>query len=351
MPSNVLSIGLFFSRPAQKLAHALSAQLRQHIKNYQNFSGIQITSWDEGFFGRLNVSPLDEFFRKLHSLDGAIFLLTKEEMKSVHLNENVLLELGASIAKLGKARTMIVISESEAKNLPTYFQNKPLALYTYDESRETSELESIVGYTAKSILTALTNLGDSVFFSDLPSFGLASGYCFNFLKPLIEHLDRHASVLPSKATAEKFSMAEAEIVCSDYRIKIFVPSTAIILRHNLQNKIDSFGWGEFVLPVKDGRDINFFGNVHDYSRGIITVYEVPTNLRPSIEAIEHVERNWLISQVNDPDFQDLLARKEIRSFRRYLDIMVFGRKSPLSDAERERVEIIDVETIEQVDRA
>ncbi len=84
----------------------------------------EVTLWSQGVFG-LNESSLESLFRALDSFDYACFILAKDDTTITRgeergtVRDNVILEIGLFLGKLGKNRVFILYPRGEKPSLPS----------------------------------------------------------------------------------------------------------------------------------------------------------------------------------------------------------------------------------------
>jgi hypothetical protein len=304
------------------LGHALKRQIGELART--EAQDISVTCWDEGerFFAQDNSYPLNECIRKLHSFDGAIIVLGPSGAGATAaapqpVNSNVLIEIGASMARFGRNRVFLLKPKSDCVQIPTYFRENNVNFAAYDDT-VTAGPDAIAG-AAASIVRHLCDLGQSAYYSDLPAFGLAHGYFNNFVRPAIRNVEDGANVYAKSGGTllkgrrrRKFSSAVFIVV---------VPEDRIIERTEMHQHLTSIGLVEAVIEVKDGRPITFFTLPEFRSKDALYIVEVPTNLIASRDAIDKIERLWIDRPDPSRQYEQLLERREIANFFRYVDVL------------------------------
>jgi hypothetical protein len=304
------------------LGHAIKRQIEEIART--EAQDIAVACWDEGerFFDRDNAYPLNECIRKLHSFDGAIIVLGPGAPEAtaadpLPVNSNVLIEIGASMARFGRNRVFLLKPKSESVQIPTYFRANNVNFATYDDAAEAGP--GAIAEAAASIVRHLGELGQSAYYSDLPAFGLAHGYFNNFVRPAIKNVENGAAVYAKSGGTllkgrrrRKFSSAVFIVV---------VPEDRIIERAEMHHHLTSVGLVEAVIEVKDGRPITFFTIPEFRSKDALCVVEVPTNLIASRDAIDKIERLWIDRPDPTRQYEQLLERREIANFFRYVDVL------------------------------
>lgn len=302
------------------LGHAIKQQIEEIART--EAQDIAVTCWDEGerFFDRDNAFPLNECIRKLHSFDGAIIVLGPSAPGAaapLPVNSNVLIEIGASMARFGRNRVFLLKPKSDSVQIPTYFRENNVNFASYDDAAAAGP--DAVAAAAASIVRHLGELGQSAYYSDLPSFGLAHGYFNNFVRPAIRNVENGAAVYAKSGGTllkgrrrRKFSSAVFIVV---------VPEDRIIERTEMHQRLTTIGLVEAVIEVKDGRPITFFTIPEFRSKDALYIVEVPTNLIASRDAIDKIERLWIDRPDPGRRYEQLLERREIANFFRYVDVL------------------------------
>lgn len=128
------------SREALPIAWAVQAQLEDKFDT---------TVWDQGLF-RLTYSLLDGLLEVLDSSDAGIFILHPDDVTVLRgqsersVRDNVLLELGMFIGRLGRDRTVMLIPRDLPVDLPSDLRG--LTAAEYDHRRVVSgEARAAVG--------------------------------------------------------------------------------------------------------------------------------------------------------------------------------------------------------------
>jgi nucleotide-binding STING sensor domain-containing protein/predicted nucleotide-binding protein with TIR-like domain len=330
---------------------------------------IAVTCWDEDerFFDPSNAYPLNECIRKLHSFDGAIIILGPAAPSAgagsvstsaqgtadpgaataaapLPVNSNVLIEIGASMARFGRNRVFLLKPKSDNVEIPTYFRQNNVNFATYDDTVPAGP--DAIAEAAGTIVRHLAELGQSAYYSDLPAFGLAHGYFNNFVMPAIRNVENGATVYAKSGGSflkgrrrRKFKAAVFIVV---------VPEDRIVNRTEMHKRLTSIGLVEAVIEVKDGRPITFFTIPEFRKKDALHIVEVPTNLIASNDAIEKIERLWIDSAGGSDDYRQLLERREIANFFRYVDVLRESAKLETGKLRQIAVPSIDTLTLDLI---
>jgi nucleotide-binding STING sensor domain-containing protein/predicted nucleotide-binding protein with TIR-like domain len=320
------------------LGHAIKRRIEEATRT--EAQSISVTCWDEDerFFDPSNAYPLNECIRKLHSFDGAIIILGPAAPAAgagsastsaqgtagpgaaaapLPVNSNVLIEIGASMARFGRNRVFLLRPRSDSVEIPSYFRQNNVNFAPYDDTVPAGP--DAVAEAAGSIIRHLAELGQSAYYSDLPAFGLAHGYFNNFVVPSIGNVESGATVYAKSGGSflkgrrrRKFKAAVFIVV---------VPEDRIVNRTEMHKRLTAIGLVEAVIEVKDGRPITFFTIPEFREKDALYIVEVPTNLIASNDAIEKIEKLWIDNAGGTDGYRQLLERREIANFFRYVDVL------------------------------
>jgi hypothetical protein len=320
---------------------------------------LNVTTWDEGehFFGHENRFPMNECIRKLHSFDGAVLILgagaprrSASTLRNIGnaaawrlrrlfgvpepVNSNVLIEVGASMARFGRNRVFLVEPQSGAVEVPSYFRQNN-ALFTSYNDRERDPEAAMAG-AASEIVSKLKSLGQAAYYSDLPSFGLAHGYLNALIRPAIENVESGAEVTIGGQT-RTFNRT----------VFIIAYATSDVASRGAANETyKRLGLAEALVKAKDGRAISVRTLPDGASRETLFIVDIPTNLVPSVYAITKIEELWIGGDAPGTSYSDKLEEREIANFFRYLDLLR-GENGIAEDKVRFlAVETLDVLTLE-----
>jgi len=322
------------------LGHAIKRQIEETSRT--GAQDIAATCWDQdtSFFDPTNPYPLNECIRKLHSFDGAIIVLGPSAPSAgagavstsaqgaaapgaatadapLPVNSNVLIEIGASMARFGRNRVFLLKPKSDNVQIPTYFRENNVNFATYDDTVAAGP-DAVV--EAAGIITRhLGGLGQSAYYSDLPAFGLAHGYFNNFVVPAIRNVERGATVYAKSGGG--FLKGRRRREFSSAVFIVAVPEDRIVTRIEMHKRLTEIGLVEAVIEAEDGRDIAFFTIPEFREKNALYIVEVPTNLIASHDAIDKIQSLWIDSEGGTDDYKQLLERREIANFFRYVDVL------------------------------
>lgn len=115
------------SKEGREIARAIQYQLREDA---------ECAIWDEGVFG-LGLGTMEALVHSLHTFQFAIFVLSQDDLTTSRditqpsPRDNVLLEIGLFIGRIGRTRTFITFDKSRPVKLPSDLAGVTLA--TYDD--------------------------------------------------------------------------------------------------------------------------------------------------------------------------------------------------------------------------
>ena len=322
------------------LGHAIKRQIEETART--ETQDIAVTCWDEDatFFDPSNRYPLNECIRKLHSFDGAIIILgpsapsagpgavstsaegaaapgAADAAAPLPVNSNVLIEIGAAMARFGRNRVFLLRPRSDSVEIPSYFRENNVNFATYDDTAPAGP--DAVAEAAQIVVRHLGGLGQSAYYSDLPAFGLAHGYFNNFVMPAIRNVERGATVYAKSGGS--FLKGRRRRKFSSAVFIVAVPEDRIVTRAEMHRHLTAIGLVEAVIEAQDGRDITFFTIPEFRDKDALYIVEVPTNLIASHDAIDKIEKLWIDTAGASDDYKRRLERREIANFFRYIDVL------------------------------
>jgi hypothetical protein len=142
------------SKEGLEIARAVQVQLEKDA---------EVTIWNEGVFG-LGMGTLESLERALANFDFAILILTPDDIiisrgdSSQSPRDNILLELGMFIGRLGRDRTFIVYNRDAALKLPSDLAGVSMADFG---DRKDGNMISALGPACTKISYSLKSLGTS----------------------------------------------------------------------------------------------------------------------------------------------------------------------------------------------
>jgi hypothetical protein len=310
-------IVIFSSSAALPIAEGLHAQLSPEF-------GCDL--WKGDFFGENKTTPLWTFFKKLFHYDFVVLVLSDDNMiratdgQETGLwvpKDNVVFELGACMARLGPQKTIMVTPNLPAIHLPSYFDDVEPLIYHYTNVRPQTKEHAVAATknAADSIRTLLGSPGADTFHAELPAYGLAYAYQFNFLQPILN--SNKAQVFETAGT--KFNWGPAD----GLHITIAIPE--VIMNRGAVGDYISKTFATQIsnstFTSSDGRNLsiyiaNFKG---DHQR--LEIIDIPTTLLTTRDVIMKVEKFWRDEDnkrvfKQDDEFISKLEAREILNFER-----------------------------------
>jgi hypothetical protein len=289
--------------------------------------------WRGDFFGDNHTTPLWTFFKKLFNYDYAIIVLSNDNMVSYVTREgtringpkdNVIFELGATMAKLGPQKTIILLPDEPQVKLPTYFDDVKPLVFTYHNQETYTDQERMdaTASAAEGIREILNNVTFDSFHSELPAQGLAHAYLNNFLLSL-------------------WKVKQPQELQINGKTLLWRPENGItvtvVMPHEIMGRqdADAFltsqqGCYKTSFIADDGRNIGIYVLPRADEQAPLHILDIPTTLLTAQNVIGLIERFWREKDnekvlETDNDFIASLRSKEIVNFRRTLDHEL-GRK-------------------------
>jgi hypothetical protein len=340
------TIDLIIFSPGSDIEYAL--QLRDRIQQIAENSDLSIKTqtWKDGdFFSDSNKYLLNECIRKMHKFDGAVLILgpqptnnpfkhssvlknigqilvhlwdwTHARMFARNVAPNVLIEIGAAMARYGRNRVFLLMPKSESVKIPTYFEENNAIFLKYDD--QNSSHSEAMNDPASNIVTHLESLGTSAFFSDLPSFGLAHGYFNNYVR------QTHRRI----TDGQEVEINNESKIYSDINFVMVVPEDSVYTRDDVSEFMSRLSLPKGEVQAGD-RPLTFRCLPSSIENDTLNIVEVPSNLIPSEHAILKIDALWAGEQ--DPDFQNDLIQREMRNYVRYLDVLRQAHDDSMDDA-------------------
>jgi hypothetical protein len=318
MLNNLSEIRIFIgsSSEARDIAGSLSTILRRE--------GFVAKTWYSGTF-----YPGEHYFesikREVILADYAILVVTPEDKivkrgkRTYATNDNVLLELGMFIGVLGIIKVFYLsISdnrEGEVKEVPLPSDLKGIKFLNVTRSHSdeifNQDLANICT-TIKDRIIQLENATKNISIDMLPSESLAFGYFNNFLHPVCTILSGNAGNAIIKILDQDFDPNK-----DTFEFNVIIPEDLDRVSVEWAKKL--FKGERFKKIAIEGLARNFpFYIDAEQNTDFIKLYDYPTTLRSSKEAIDEALKN---SYYNDEQ-KKALKRREIRNFQRTLKIML-----------------------------
>jgi len=316
---------IFSSSGSYSVAEGLYANLKDRHA---------VTLWKQ-FFGENSTTPLWTFFKKLFHYDYAILVLAndsiiydtvKEGQRAWIPKDNVIFELGATMARLGPQKTILLIPDKPEVRLPGYFDDVRPLLFTYTNQEKFTDEEKVLATTtaAAGISGILEKVSYETFHSELPAQGLAHAYLNNFFLPV-----RNSGV-SQELTINGIPLGwtpEAGVIFT-----IIIPGE-IMGRQKANSYFEQLaGCYKISFRTNDGRDMGVYALPLKKETDPLHILDIPTTLLTAENIIERIELFWREKDrervlSTDSEFMTLLRQREILNFQRTLYNMIDGKFS------------------------
>ena len=292
--------------------------------------------WTENFFDGNNTLPLNTFLKKLLCYDLAVLVLGDDDVQlekggngQVWVpRDNVIFELGATMARMGTQKTFLLTPEAPAVKLPTYFTGVDPLTY---QKREDGNHAAGTGGACIKIRDRMRRLEQDAFHSDLPALGLAYGYFFNFVLAVHSTLREIQTV--------RFSKSETSWMPQHgFRLSIVIPE-ALMTRHRIDDFMADVGAENVHILLKDGRDVSVYALPRVIPDAPLEILDIPTTLLTSEKIIQRVDSFW---GGGDRAFKETLMRREIAAFARRIRGLIIEEQ--LSER---RIQVVEISKLKE----
>lgn len=263
--------------------------------------------WDEPGFFENNKSTLESLSEGATLFDFAIMVATgddiqlKREQVEVIARDNVILEYGLAIGRLGRNRCFF-IKEKEL-DLPTDLFGITLHPYKTKLSDRGKTLEEVCA----GIRARIVELWETFELSFVPSTGLAFGYFHNFLAPVCRELTKSA----------KRKVGDKEF--NNFRLHVALPDE---LPNDFQDQVIAYLGVKKLEPMSVEtvtRNYNFYLDYAQSDNDVLELYDLPTTLSALKRALELALPS---SHIGESKRERILKQKEMNNFKRTLDYLV-----------------------------
>lgn len=292
-----------------------SKELIQEIENIM-LQYCDIKPWDKDIF-HVGRTTLEELRREVLLSDFALLILypddrvTKRDESGYTTRDNILFELGLFMGVLGPKRAFWLLvtdkrgGQSKEVLIPSDLEPLTRLNMTWlDRNRFEPDLRII----CNAMKVAIEREENKLAFTMLPSTALAIGYYKNFVLEVCKALLRISSY---ELHGRPYDFTEGK-----FTFHVVLPDKGAEAGHA--------GYNNFLLNRRLDQ-IEILGGVDGTRRfpfyidsllqnGYIALYDYPTTLRSSWEAIDYISRSTDIS----PGERKLMERREIVNFERTL---------------------------------
>jgi len=328
---------IFSSSASFHIAQGLHKNLKsQHI----------IHLWKGDFFGKNKTTPLWTFFKKLFNYDYAVLILSDDNIildkqnneKQIWVpRDNVIFELGATMARLGPQKTILLLPEYLEIKLPGYFDDDVVPVkFFYKKAKSTSakDTKAATKQAAQGIKSLLDQVDLGTFHSELPAQGLAHAYVHNFLAPALtmdvdQNFETNKRTLPWK---KENGIITSVIIPNEIMQRGQVNDFFKTLDHIYNINIKTYG----------GRNLSVYALERKHENDPLHLLDIPTTLFTAGEIVENIEAFWRqkdSKKVNkkDSSFSENLKKREIINFSRSLEKMFLGKNSKVYFIEIDKI--------------
>lgn len=297
----------------------------------------QVHLWKGDFFGKNTTTPLWTFFKNLFNYDYAILILSDDNIirDDVTGNEdkwvpkdNVIFELGATMARLGPQKTILVVPDFPTIHLPGYFDDVMPHKFYYPNP-QTKTIEDSLTATksaAEGIAEILENVDFRSFHAELPAQGLAHAYYANFLAP-VTRIDKD----------QRFDINGKTL---DWTVNSGVIATVVMPEHIMERgEVNLFfenlpGCHNINIQTFGGRNLSVYALERSKVTDPLHILDIPTTLSTAGEIVERIEEFWrekdsIKVPERDAVFTEELKKREILNFSRSLEKKVSGPDSKI----------------------
>ena len=354
-----------------------SLDVARKVKSYFPPELFEVDIWDEGIFGKTttfggeatNAEQLKNF---TDIYDFAIFIfvpddkivsqtrkdLSGQDKKAYATRHNVVFEFGLFLGRVGVKRSFILFDDDVRSFVDHFFTDlKENLTDTKDLAKKTPasksefriELYSYKGYYKEHLETGDTkNAFDEKDLADqvnliklriletfktvdigfLPSTSLAIGYYNNFLKIVVENINR---IISGALTEKGLNDSSSKIIRTMDALR---EASRIVFKIVIPNSIEAANH-EVIKPYLE-TDLLFTQSIpgtsrtmsvkvtqvsYDHASKDFTIYDVPTTMYSSVEAVDMLNPH--------ADIRELLSEKEKRNFKKALEYKIAkGERNP-----------------------
>lgn len=303
---------------------------------HKNLKGQNLVHlWKGDFFGKNKTTPLWTFFKKLFNYDYAILILSDDNiiLDSQNLQnqiwvprDNVIFELGATMARLGPQKTILLVPDYLEIRLPGYFDDIMPFKFSYSKPKSSKSIHTRAAtrLAARGIEDILSNIDPGTFHSELPAQGLAHAYVHNFLGPALR-MDIEQSFEINKITLP-WKKQNGVI------ISVVIPD--VIMGRNQANDFFSSLKNCYNINIRTfgGRNLSVYVLARKDENQPLHILDIPTTLFTAGEIVESIESFWRKKDRvkvtrKDKRFSSELKQREIVNFSRSLEKILLNEEA------------------------
>lgn len=319
---------IFSSGKAIHIAEGVKLNLEHHYTT---------DIWTENFFDENNTPPLNTFLKKLLCFDIAVLVLGDDDLQLAPGNgaatavprDNVIFELGATMARMGTKKTFLLTPEEPKVKLPTYFKGlDPLPYAKRDDGNHVAG----TGAACIQIRNRIESLDEDAFHSDLPALGLAYGYFYNFILPIHTTL-REPQLLH---LGESNSAWEPK---HGFTLTVVIPDTLMNRQSIDELLVGETGTTNAHVLLKDGRDMSVYVLPRATESSPLHILDIPTTLLTSEKIIRRVDSFW---GGGDRAFKEVLMRREISAFARRIRGLIIEEQ-----LSKRRIHVVEISKLNE----
>lgn len=291
--------------------------IAQAVKsNFDHEANVDI--WSENIFS-INRNFLETLLNRASYYDFCIAIFSGDDEAKIRgkkekiTRDNVILEFGLFLGRLGPDRTFFILEE----NVRLFSDWNGIAKATF---RKRDPLEAAVGNACNQLRQEMAKADRLQHFTMLPSTSLAIGYYNNFLKKIFDALSTNTefTVVERDKQGKVIFQEQFDIANTKPTIHVRLPRKLSDLEPELL-KHKTVKYRQITIPTPF-RPFPFFitGAIGKNPR-TISFFDIPTTMLSSKIAIDHIFTRQFLAGNN---VRQHLEDREIANFERTLRILV-----------------------------
>lgn len=347
-----------------------SISIAEKVQSYFEKNIFEVDVWHQGIFaltethgGKARNAEQLKNFTDIY--DFAIFLFSPDDKilsqfrmdesgkykEALAVRHNVVFEFGLFLGRIGAKRTFILFDDNSSSFINNFFtdlkenitdvkdikdqdveENNKFRIELYSYKSTFIDDKYCIDYTdletqVAQIKNRITKTFKGIDISFLPATSLAIGYYNNFIKIALESLFNIVSGSLSPFAKEEIekkleikSLVETFLKCQIHRFKVIIPNSLKeadpdFIKPFLENHSD-----KKEIPGKS-RNMSILVKKPSYKsdKNIFTIYDVPTTMSSSFEAINMLNPH--------KDIKELLSEKERVTFIKALKFKINQEKN------------------------